>query len=98
MAAPVEQRLRDRAGVHELQLAAERHAARDAARLHIPRAQHLGDVMRRGFPFVGEVRGEDHFVDLAVGGALEQPVEADIARADAVERERRPIRTKYIPE
>src|SRR5947208_3187526 len=72
--APVEQRLRDRAGVDVLELAAERHAACDAAHLHVPRAQHLGDVMRRGFAFIGEVGGEDHFAHLGLGRALEQPV------------------------
>src|SRR5207249_4989281 len=45
--APVQERLRDRAGIDVFELAAERHATRDAAHFDVARAQHLRDVMRR---------------------------------------------------
>src|SRR5215210_4220517 len=70
--APVEQRLREGAGIDVFQLAAKRHAARDARCLHVTRAQHLRDVMRGRLALVGEVGRQDHFLDLAVRGADEQ--------------------------
>src|SRR5262249_30368757 len=69
-----QQRLRDRAGVDVLELTAERYAARDAADPQFADAQHLGHVVRRGLALVGEVGGQDHFLHLAVAGALQQPV------------------------
>src|SRR5438132_9774106 len=46
--------------------------------------------MRGRLAFVGEIRGEDHFVHRAVARARLQPVEPDVARADAVERRKAP--------
>src|SRR5206468_3089035 len=40
--------------------------------------------MRGRLAFVGEIRGEDHFVHHAVARARLQPVEPDVARAGAV--------------
>jgi hypothetical protein len=53
--------------------------------------------MRRGLALGGEVGGQDHLLDHAVGGALSSSLHADVLRADAVERAERPISTKYRP-
>ena len=44
---PLEHRLRERAAVHVLELAADRQTARNAAHLDASRAQELADIMRR---------------------------------------------------
>src|ERR1044072_2882851 len=72
--AALQQRLRDGARVDVLELAAERHAARDAAHFHAARAQHLGDVMSGGLALVGEVGGEDHLAHCVVRDARLQAV------------------------
>src|SRR5256885_15500123 len=54
-AAPVENRLRDRAGIHVFQLAAQRNATRDPADLDVAGPQHFRDVVRSRLTFVGEV-------------------------------------------
>ncbi len=46
--------------------------------------------MGGGLALVGEIRRQDHFAHLAVRGARLQPVEADLARPDAVERRKPP--------
>src|SRR5688572_8783421 len=62
--APLQQRLRDGTRVDVLELAAQGHAARDAAGADAPRAQHLRYVVRRRLALVGEVGGEDHLLHL----------------------------------
>src|SRR5690606_22546290 len=49
--APVAHRLRDRARVHVFELAAHRHAARQARDLQAAGAQQLADVVRGGLAF-----------------------------------------------
>ena len=68
-----------------LELSADRQAARDAADLQAARAQHLGQIMRGGFAFGGEVRRQNDFLDDAVARALEQRFKGDILGPDAVE-------------
>ena len=57
---PLAQRLRERADVDVLELAADRHAAREPVTRRPRARQQLADVVRRRLALVGEVGREDH--------------------------------------
>jgi hypothetical protein len=65
--APLAQCLRHGCGVGILQFAAHRQTARDAADLEPARMQQFGEVMRGRLALVGEIGGENDFLDQAVG-------------------------------
>ena len=69
-----------------LKFAADRQAARDAAHLQIAREQQFGDVMRGGFAFHREIRGDDYLTHDGIVCALDQTVEMNVFGADAIER------------
>ena len=68
---PLAQRLRQRPAVDVLELAADRHAAREAAHLEAAGGQQLADVMRGRLALVGEVGREHDLLHHAVGRALD---------------------------
>src|SRR5215831_10068825 len=84
------QRLCQRSRIDVFELAADRYAAREAAHFETACGEHLADVMRGRLALVGEVGREDHFADHAIGRALQQPIEANLLGADAVERRESP--------
>src|ERR1700682_2365246 len=84
--APFAQRLRQRAAVDVLELSADRHAAREPGNLELARAEQLGDVMRGRLALVGEIGRQHDLADRSIERSLEQPVEANLLRTDAVER------------
>src|SRR5215470_8652294 len=92
--ASLPQRLRQRPAVHVLELAAYRHAAGEPRHFEAARAEHLADVMRGRLPFIGEIRSQDDLADLPIECALEQAVEPDLLRPDAVERREPPHEDK----
>jgi hypothetical protein len=65
---------------------ADRHATRQTADAQAARLQHLADVVRSGLALVGEIGGQHHFGDQAIGGARHQFFQMNIFRADAVQR------------
>ena len=62
---PSRQRVRERAAVDIFELAADRHAVRDAARSHLMTLRELGDHVRRRIAFDRRVRRENRFFDAA---------------------------------
>src|SRR6185295_8177887 len=59
------ERVRQRAAVDVLELAADRHAVRDAARLDLARRGALTEEMRRGLTLDRRIGGEDDLAHLA---------------------------------
>ena len=84
--ATFDHRLRERAAVDMLELAADRQPARDAAYLEPAREQQLADIMRGRLALDREIRRHDNLVHLAVIGALKQAIEMNVLGSDAVER------------
>ena len=84
--ATIDEGVGDRAEVDVLELAADRHAARQACDANAARAQRLGEDVRGGLALGGEVGRDDHLLDAAVARPVEQLLGADLGRADAVER------------
>src|ERR1043166_1646677 len=84
--APFDDRLRQRAAIDVLELAADRQAARDARHLHAACGEQLADVVRRGLAFDREVGGKYGFLDRAVDRPADQAVKMDFLGADTVER------------
>src|SRR5262245_40273692 len=80
------ERVRERAAVHVLELAAHRDAVRDARRADAAPRDQLADVVRGGIAFDGRVGREDHLLDLALFEQRLEAVEAELLRANAVER------------
>src|SRR5690606_32261289 len=76
----------DGAGVDVLELAAGRHAARQAGDLQPFAGKDFTQKVRSGFAFGGEVGGQDDFLHHAIAGALDETLEVEFARADALER------------
>ena len=74
------------ARVNVLDLAPHGQPTRDPRHREPLAGEHLRHVMGRGFAFDGEIGRENHLLHHAVRCALEQPVEVDLARPDAVER------------
>ena len=72
LSAPVRQRVGNRAQIDEFQLASDRHATRQTCHLQPARPQRFADRIGRGLAFGGETGGENHFLNLALGGALNQ--------------------------
>ena len=54
--------------------------------LSLRAAEQLADVVRRGLAFVGEVGRQHDLAHRAVQRSFEQAIEANLLRADAVER------------
>ena len=83
---PARERVGERAAVDVLELAADRHAVRDARRAQAERRRDLGQEMRRGLALDRGIGREDHFPDLAFAEQPLERVDADLVGADAVER------------
>src|ERR1700730_9725443 len=84
--APFAQRLRQRAAVDVLELAADRYAAREPRDLELACGKQLGDVMCGRLALVGKVGRQHDFANRTVLCSFEQPVEANFLGTDAVER------------
>ena len=84
--AAVDQRVGDGTEVDILELAARRNAAREPCHVQSARVQRLADDMGRCLAFGGEVGRQDHLGHDAVGGPVEQFLQADVLGSDAVER------------
>ena len=80
------QRVRQRGAVNHLQLTAYRHAVGDTAGFNAILRAKLGDIVSRGFPLHRRVGSEDNFGQLLRFQTLLKPIEANIVRADAVQR------------
>src|SRR5690606_18998543 len=80
------ERVRQGAAVDVLQFATQRHAVGEAAGPDRVLARDLRQVVRGRLALDGGIGGDDQFAHLALGQALGQAVEADLARPDAVER------------
>src|SRR5438045_9481367 len=80
------ERVRQRAAVDELELAAERHAVRQARRAHAAFARDLAQVVRGGLALDRGVGREDQLLDLALAQPRPQLTEPKPARAQPVER------------
>ena len=78
--------MRDGAQVHVLQLAARRHAARQARDAQATGTQGAGQRVCRDFAFGTEAGGQDDLLDHAVARTLEQALGTNLGRADAIER------------
>ena len=59
-----------------------------------PALEGLAQHMRRGLTLGIEVGGQNHLLHHAIAGALHQLVQANLFRANAIERLSRPISTK----
>ena len=94
--APIDESVRDRAEVDVLELAADRHAAREPRDADAARAQRLGQDVRGGLALGGEVGRDDHLLDPAVARPVEQLLGADLGRADAVERAEPPHQHEVV--
>ena len=77
--------MRQRAAIDVFQFAAERHAMRQPARMHLVRTRELGQVMRGGLAFHGRVGGDDQLLHFALGQPLRELVEETGVSADLVE-------------
>src|SRR5215213_7078412 len=67
---------RDLVGVFEI--AADRDAHRDAGHTDAERLQQAGQVDRRGLSLDVRVGGQDHFFDLPLPHALEEPADLEV--------------------
>ena len=86
---PLPDRRRERALVEIIELAADRHAMRQARHFHLGIVQQIGDVMRGGLAVDRGIEREDHFLHRRIMRARHQRVDGEILRADAIERRQR---------
>ena len=78
--------MRQGAAVDVFQFAAQRHAVREPAGQHAGLARQLRQVVRGRLAFDGRIGGDDQLLHLARRQARGQPVQPELARADAVQR------------
>src|SRR6266545_7287729 len=83
------QRFRHRDLVGVLEIAADGEPERQSRGAHLDRPELLGDVERRRFALDVRVRGHDDFAHAAAAHALQQSVDVDVLRPDALERRER---------
>src|SRR6476469_1229659 len=83
--------MRQRAAVDVFEFAAERYAMRETTRPHAVLARELREVMRGRLAFDGRVGGDDQFLHFTFAQARVETVEAEFARADAVQRTEPPL-------
>src|SRR5690606_12688743 len=80
------ERMRQRAAVDVLQFAAQRHAVGQPAGPDRMLARDLRQGVGGGLALDGRIGGDDQFLHFALAEAVGEPVQADLARPDAIER------------
>src|SRR5262249_28599174 len=83
------QRCSERALVEIVELAAHRDAMGEPRDLDVEGCERVGDVMRGGLAIDRGVQGEHHLPGAAFGHAPHELLDAELLRADAVERRER---------
>src|SRR5690606_28681579 len=91
------ERMRQRAAVDVFELAAQRHAMRQPAGLDLVLARELRQVVRGGFALDGGIGGDDQLAHFALAQARVQPVQPDLAWADAIERRQPALQHEVQP-
>ena len=84
--SPIQNRLRQGAAVDVLQLATGGQTLRDACHRSAAGAEQLAEVVGGRLALVGEVGGEDDLPHRLILRPLQQSIEVELARSDAVER------------
>src|ERR1700730_4780110 len=79
----------ERTLVEIVELAADRHAMGEPRHLYAEGRQGVGDVMGRRLTVDRGVERQHHFLDLAFGHAGDEALDAELLRADAIDRRER---------
>src|SRR6266481_3035770 len=94
---PLPHRRRQRALVEIVKLAADRNAVGEPRHLDIRLLQEVGDVMRGGLAINRCIERQNDFGHLLFMRALDQRINSEVLRADAIERRQRRAQDVIAP-